>query len=402
MTTKEFLTKYALNPQDIDGGKCVQMLLEEMEQGLSGKGNIPMIPSYLPLAVQPVPGSHCCIMDAGGTNLRCASAEFDDGGSCRISSLCKTAMPGTKGMLTFDEFYGQLAGFVKDTGCTEQVGLCFSFNVLLERNLDGILHSWCKEVRVPEAVGKYVGASLKDAVGEGCKGVRVLNDSTAALLGAHHVDPEIRVGLILGTGVNVCYSEQCSRIPKVEKDLSGDDIIICTEIGEFQGIPKTEFDLQVIAASDEPEMAHAEKQCSGAYLGDLISLAWRKAAKEGILNDAFHTVYPLPQISDYLAGAETAIPESEAAKEIARTMIHRAAKVAAILTAGPALRSCREGETCTIVIEGSQYSRLTGFGNCFRQELGALLRPYGIGYAITQVENSCLLGAALAAFAEPM
>ena len=94
MTTKEFLTKYALNPQDIDGGKCVKMLLEEMEQGLSGKGNIPMVPSYLPLAVQPVPGSQCCIMDAGGTNLRCAGAEFDDGGSCRISSLCKTAMPG--------------------------------------------------------------------------------------------------------------------------------------------------------------------------------------------------------------------------------------------------------------------------------------------------------------------
>ena len=402
MNAADFIAKYRIAPESIDGQSCLIQLCRDMEDGLAGKGSIPMIPSYLPLAVQPVPGSRCCIMDAGGTNLRCARAEFDDTGNCRISNLCKTAMPGTKGTLTSDEFYGQLAGFVRDTGCTEQVGLCFSFNVLLERDLDGCLHSWCKEVRVPEAAGKPVGASLKAAVGDSCKSVRVLNDSTAALLGAHHADPEIRVGLILGTGINVCYSEACSRIPKAEKDLAGDDMIICTEIGEFQGIPKTQFDLHVIAASDEPEMAHAEKQCSGAYLGDLISLAWQTAAREGILGDGFSTVYPLPQISDYLAGSETAIAESAEAKEIARTMIHRAAKVAAILTAGPVLRSCCEGETCTIVIEGSQYTKLTGFGDCFRQELKALLQPHGIGYAITQVENSCLIGAALAAFAEPM
>ena len=153
MDARAFCEKYALLPQCIDGNTCLQVLLEEMEQGLSGKGNIPMIPSYLPLAVQPVPGSRCCIMDAGGTNLRCCKADFDPEGNCRISNVYKTAMPGTRGELTFQDFYGQLAGFVKDTGCTEQVGLCFSFNVLLERNLDGILHSWCKEVRVPEAVG---------------------------------------------------------------------------------------------------------------------------------------------------------------------------------------------------------------------------------------------------------
>ena len=247
-----------------------------------------------------------------------------------------------------------------------------------------------------------MGASLRKAVGDECKSVRVLNDSTAALLGAHHADPRIQVGLILGTGINVCYPENCAAIPKAEKDLLGESMIICTEIGEFRGIPKTEFDLQIIAASDEPEMAHAEKQCSGAYLGDLISAAWQRAAKEGILTDAFETGYPLPQISDYLADQKTAIPESEEAKVIARYMIHRSAKVAAILTAGAVLRCCKPGEVCTIVIEGSQYTKLTGFGSCFRQELEALLTPHGRGYAITQVENSCLMGAALAAFANPM
>ena len=179
-------------------------------------------------------------------------------------------------------------------------------------------------------------------------------------------------------------------------------MIISTEIGEFQGIPKTVFDREIISASDEPDMAHGEKQCSGAYLGDLISRAWQAAVREGLLPEAFLEPRSLPEISDYLAGLNTGIPEAAAAREIARTMLRRAAKVAAILTAGPVLRSCAPGEYCTMVIEGSQYSKLTGFGPAFRQELAALLQPCGIGFEITQVENSCLIGAALAAFAEPM
>lgn len=400
MNVSEFIDRYNLAPEAIDAQSCLCALLEEMALGLQGKGNIPMIPSYLPLEVQPLSQTPCCIIDAGGTNLRYARAEFQQDGQCHISHLRKTTMPGTTGELTFREFYDTLAGFVRETGCEAHIGLCFSFNVLLERSLDGILHSWCKEVRVPEAPGKPVGSSLRAALGSSCRTVRVLNDSTAALLGAHHADPRIRVGLILGTGINVCYPERCSEIPKVPGDLKADQIIVSTEIGEFQGIPKTVFDQEVISASDEPQMAHAEKQCSGAYLGELVCCAWQTAAREGLLTNDFLRHYSLPQISDYLAGQDTAIPQSNAARKIAGAMIHRAAKIAAILTAGPVLRSCQT--SCTMVIEGSQYSRLTGFGEAFRQELGTLLKPHGISCEIIQLENSCLLGAALAAFAQPM
>ena len=108
------------------------------------------------------------------------------------------------------------------------------------------------------------------------------------------------------------------------------------------------------------------------------------------------------QISDYLAGKCSEIPDNTAAKEIAKTMIHRAAKIAAVLTAGPIVRSCAPEQTCTMVIEGSQYRKLTSFGDLFRQELSKLLMPSRIAFAIKEVENSCLIGAAIAAFAEPM
>lgn len=402
MNTAEFIAMHRLNPSDIDAETCLHRLLEEMELGLKGAGNIPMIPSYLPLDIRPVTGQPCCVLDAGGTNLRVAKAVFCEDGSCSLTGLRKTAMPGTEGELSFREFYDTLGAYVTDTGCPERVGLCFSYNVQLDRDLDGLLHSWCKEVRVPEAPGKPVGASLRQAIGSACESVRVLNDSTAALLGAHVCDPEITVGLIMGTGINVCYVERCSNVPKVAGDLRGDAMIISTEIGEFSGFPQSTFDREVIADSDEPDMAHAEKQCAGAYLGELICRAWKCAAREGILPDSFDADVSLPQISDYLAGKQTSIVENADAEQIAWVMLRRAAKIAAILTAGPVVRSCPAGGKCTLVIEGSQFRKLTGFGDAFRRELEQLLMPYGIGFSIAEVENSCLIGAALAAFAEEM
>ena len=401
MNLQDFIKKYNLQPESIDGNQCLEVLLIQMEEGLAGRGNIPMIPAYLSLDIQPEIQTPCCVLDAGGTTLRIATAEFQPDGSCALTNLTKVPMPGTQGELSAEEFYGILAQYVRDTGCPQRVGLCFSYNVLVERTLDGILQAWCKEVRVPDAPGKAVGASLTHAIGPECETIRVLNDSTAALLGAYTLDSKVTLGLILGTGINICYPEACSRIPKVPQDLAADSMIISTEIGEFDGFPKTVFDDAVIAASDDPALAHGEKQCSGAYLGQIISLAWQAAAEEGLLPPAFGTPVTLPLVSDYLAGKETPLPEDSNAAELARILIHRAAKIAAILTAGPVLRSDPQG-CCTLVIEGSQFHRLTGFSDCFCQELDALLHPRNIRYAITKAENSCLLGAALAAFAQPM
>lgn len=401
MNLQSFIEKYKIAPSFIDGPGCLEALLEQMAEGLAGRGNIPMIPSYLSLDIQPEAAVPCCVLDAGGTNLRIARAEFQPDGSCKLTGLTRVPMPGTQSQLSADAFYQELARYSRETGCPQKVGLCFSYNVLLDRTLDGILLGWCKEVRVPDAPGKAVGASLAQAIGPECTGVRVLNDSTAALLGAHSQNPQVTLGLILGTGINICYQEACSQIPKIPGDLAADAMIISTEIGEFDGFPKTAFDQAVIATSDEPELAHAEKQCAGAYLGQVISLAWQQAAEEGLLHAAFRVPATLPTISDYLAGKPVPLPTDSNATEIARILIHRAAKIAAVLTAGPILRSSPQG-CCTLVIEGSQFHRLTGFADSFRQELDVLLKPRQISWTITAAENSCLLGAALAAFAQPM
>ena len=281
-----------------------------------------------------------------------------------------------------------------------RVGFCFSYNVDMDRDLDGKLLAWCKEVRVPEAIGERVGEALREALGGQARSVHILNDSTAAMLGADRAD----VALILGTGINLCYSELCENIPKVPNDLKGKRMIISTEVGEFDGIPEGDFDARVIESSDIPAQAHGEKQCAGAYLGGIIRLAWRTAADEKILPKQFgNWTGSLSDVSQYLAGtAIEDVPDDETARYIAAGLVHRAAKIAAILTAGPVIRSSVKERPARIAVEGSTFWKLTGFQDHFCGELTELFCPYGIRFELVRTENACLIGAALSAFAETM
>ncbi len=396
MSILEYMKAHKAAPEQVPARAFVEQLLNAMDLGLEGKGNIPMLPSYLSAESQVPEGAVCAVLDAGGTNYRTAVASFQNG-EWKLSDLQVRPMPGTEGELDYEPFYEALAAPVRELGACKKVGFCFSYNVTLNRELDGNLDFWCKEVRAPECVGKPVGSSLRAALGSGCESVHVLNDSVAAMLGAG----DVQVGVILGTGVNVCYSERIERISKVPGNLNSDTMIVSTEIGEFDKIPMSDFERAVIESSDAPDSAWGEKQCSGGYLGEVITQAWRTAAEEGILPEEFREgSCDLAQVSRILAGEScgSAVPDS--ALEIARIAISRAAKIAAILCAGPIIRTGRRN--VRVAVEGSQYWKLTGFRETFHRELDDLLEPEGIAYEIVRSENACLIGAAKAAFAKKM
>ena len=95
MDLQSFIETYQLAPECIEGPGCLDTLLEQMAEGLAGRGNIPMIPSYLSLDTQPEIGVPCCVLDAGGTNLRVARAEFQSPNNCSLSNITRVPMPGT-------------------------------------------------------------------------------------------------------------------------------------------------------------------------------------------------------------------------------------------------------------------------------------------------------------------
>lgn len=96
------------------------------------------------------------------------------------------------------------------------------------------------------------------------------------------------------------------------------------------------------------------------------------------------------------------IPRSQPALQMAQLLVARAAKIAAILCAGPIIRAGQPGELLRVAIEGSQFWKLTGFRDRFCRELDGLLMPYERFYEVVQMENACLIGAARAAFAKQM
>lgn len=392
----EFLSRHGALPEQIQGPNAVDDLILAMEEGLGGRGNIPMLPAFLSPRIAAPREESSCVVDAGGTNLRIAPARFDAEGRCHVGSLRKQPMPGSLGRISGEAFFNGLAQAVKESGETERIGFCFSYNVDMDADLDGRLIAWCKEIDAPEVVGVHVGAALREALGKECR-VHVLNDSVAAMLGA--AEP-VKVGIILGTGVNVCYPEPCGNITKLGKKYKG-SMIISTEVGEFSGIGASTFDEAVIASTDDPALARAEKQCAGGYLGDTICHCWHQAAKEGLLPASFlEAGWSLAEISGFLAGEQTSVPYNETAKALAAALIWRAAKIAAVLCAGPILRCSKPEEEVPAAVEGSQYWLLTGFREAFHEAIEELLPDRKV--RIVKTENACLRGAALAAFAEPM
>jgi len=91
-----FLKNHGHSADDLPAQSCLQRLLREMEQGLAGEGMIPMLPSFLSADIRLAPNTRCWILDAGGTNLRSASAFFDEAGKCHIEQLRVIPMPGTE------------------------------------------------------------------------------------------------------------------------------------------------------------------------------------------------------------------------------------------------------------------------------------------------------------------
>lgn len=407
MTALEFLSRHRQSPFQLDRAACLKDLSRSAQLGLSGEGGLPMVLSYLTSDIRIPSEGSCYVMDAGGTNLRTALARFDDG-ICRLEDIRTIPMPASAGeTLDAAGLYGRIAGQLRRFGMQERLGCCFSYLVDIERSLDGRLREWCKEVRCPDAVGRYVGRSLCQAL-PGCTKAAVLNDSTAALLGAKARLPRDEapfLGLIMGTGVNICYPERRKKIGKLEADIRCRDMIISTEAGEFKGFAPGTFEQQVIDGTDDPRSAQAEKQCAGAYLAAIIACALREAAREGLLSRG-PGPFDLADVSAFLEDPEisfaglTGAEDLAFARELCALAVHRSAKIGAILTAEFVLRSAVDCSRVRIVAEGSLFWKMHGFRELFCRELEAITIPQGVSFAIERAEGVCLEGAAVAAFAE--
>jgi hexokinase len=425
---KTFLADQGMYHEDISIQDICALFLEEMDKGLAGRGSsLAMLPTYIETERELPRNKPVIVMDAGGTNFRVATVTFKEQGEPEISDFQVFAMPGIERELGKEEFFGTMAGYIKDVvGKSDSVGFCFSYPIEMSPNKDGKVLYFSKEIKADAAVGHMIGKSLNEAIrsqGLGqAKNMVLLNDTVATLLaGRGRASGRIfdsYMGFILGTGTNTAYVERNSNITKASDLDSAKSQIINVESGGFGKAPRGTIDEKFDAASISPGINVFEKMISGAYLGPLCGATIRTAVEAGLFSPtAAKKLTALKEtttkdLSEFMAAPEdgnnllSAALEGADEKDVVAlyyltdALIERSAKLTAINLSSVAIK-CGKGRSphrpVCIVAEGTTFYHLKSL----RQKVEYYLKQYLVDarkvyYEIVSVENATLLGAATA------
>lgn len=400
----------------------------QMTAGLAGHASsLRMLPAYISgdsaaSADQPV-----MVMDAGGTNLRVAVANFDRYGEVSFSDFNVFPMPGSGGQeLSSTEFFDSLAGYLEPlAGSSDRLGLCFSYATEITPDCDGRLLYWSKQIRAGEVVGKFVGSetarAFRKRTGRNLR-VKVLNDTVATLLSGLGSGGSGRysghIGFIMGTGTNTAYSEKVVRIAGLKGVFEQDNMIINIESGNFDGVPQSVLDRKLEETLFHKEGYQLERMMSGAYLGSLGLCVLQEAAREGLFSaGAGRGLLALESVSSRDLDEFTANPfkpgtvfdrvemtdaDRRTAVALGLPLFRRAARLAAVNIAAVVLRSGAGHDIlhpACVTVDGSTFYRTksANFRSRIEQHVRELLEPRGIACEINSVEDAPLTGAAVAA-----
>ncbi|XP_067012621.2 hexokinase type 2 [Anabrus simplex] len=236
-------------------------------------------------------------LDLGGTNFRVlvitlSPKRFDM--KSKIYAVPSNVMTGP-GPELFDHIAVCLFKFCKEYRLLNDnlpLGFTFSFPLIQKGLTQGILVRWTKGFNCSDSVGKNVVQMLVDAINR--RGdmkidvLAVLNDTTGTLMSCAWKNTNTRIGLIIGTGTNCCYTEKVSKVELFDGDRSKEYVIVNTESGAFGDdgsldSVRNDWDKQVDSASVNPGMQLHEKMISGMYMGELVRLVIVDAAKKNLV-----------------------------------------------------------------------------------------------------------------------
>ena len=383
-----------MQPELVDPAACSDLICEDMKKGLAGEHSfMPMIPTYLVNDGDVPKNEPVIVIDAGGTNFRCALLRFNDSGY-ELEGLKKCLMPGINEPATWDEFIAFVADMILPfAGSTDKIGFCFSYEAEITPEIDGRVVVIDKEVVIKGSEGKLVGRSLSDELtrrGFPGKRVVVLNDTAAVLLGGSaSIDKNLYstfIGHVSGTGTNCCCIVPMKYITKLDS-CEDKSIIVNMEAGLYGGIPKGYFDEQLDASSHNPGSKIIEKQTAGVYLGELVHLMMEKAADDGIISkDTVERIKSEGKINSALIdswafgkGLEeyfTTTEEAEFVKDISFAVIDRSARCMCSLLLAIAKCTGRGGEGDRPVCDFAEGSLVQKSLN-YRPLLEKYLSEYG-------------------------
>lgn len=413
----DFLMDTGMHPAYIDMDECTQAFIGEMRAGLAGEASsLMMIPTYFSADGVIERGGRAIALDAGGTNFRVALTEMGED-SVKILRSEVFPMPGSRGAITKDEFLDEVCGKIEPLlNDADRIGFCFSFPAEITPERDGRLVAFNKEVTVDGSEGMMVCAEIaKRLEKHGAKrpsAFVLLNDTIAAMLGgmASMQNGGDAIGFILGTGTNTCYSEKGRNIKKLGSPSGS--MIINMEAGGFAKLKRGKIDEELDSTTANPGDHIYEKMVAGGYLGKLILLTLKEAARSGVVVGTKELLakedLELKEVSAFLEGGKSAgelgrliadDKDVSAVREICLSLIERAAKLAVCNLAAIMEQTGAGTEApVTIAAEGSTFLKTYSF----RENFDRYAREYitvrlGHKFNIFTSDNMTLAGCTAAA-----
>uniref|UniRef100_A0A672NHD0 Hexokinase-2 n=1 Tax=Sinocyclocheilus grahami TaxID=75366 RepID=A0A672NHD0_SINGR len=243
----------------------------EMEKGLSNESNATAAVKMLPTHVYSTP----------------------DGSAIFFMFVLKSSLFFLLLFQLFDHIVQCISDFLDYMGMKNTrlpLGFTFSFPCSQTGIDKGDLVCWTKGFKATECEGYDVVDMLREAIKRRNEFdldiVAIVNDTVGTMMTCAYEDPKCQIGLIAGTGSNVCYMEEMKNIEFVEGDEG--QMCVNTEwggFGENDNIEdiRTRYDREVDGGSLNPGKQRFEKMTSGMYLGEIVRQILIDLTKHGLL-----------------------------------------------------------------------------------------------------------------------
>ncbi|XP_054892320.1 hexokinase HKDC1 isoform X2 [Poeciliopsis prolifica] len=406
---------------------------EGLEAGLKSKGcTIKMLPSFVYHTPDGTERGKYLALDLGGTNFRAMLVRFKRQKYRlyhKIYTIPLEIMQGT-GEELFDHLAQCVCDFLDYMGLKKvrlPAGFTFSFPCQQSGIDTGTLVSWTKGFKATDCVGEDVVSMLREAIKRRNEFdldiVALVNDTVGTMMSCAYEDPKCEVGMIAGTGSNLCYMEELKNIEKLEQSngilktneqtSEGEeseaavksDLKMCVNT-EWGGLGDdrclediiTPYDAEVDIHSVNPGKQRFEKLTSGMYLGEIVRQVLLDLTRRGLLFKGhvtetlktpgiFETKY-LSQIeSDRLAllqvrsilqqlGLRGTCDDSIIVKEVCGAVSRRAAQMcgAGLAAVVDKIREDRglERLSTTVGVDGALYKLHPHFSQVLKETVGVM------------------------------
>uniref|UniRef100_UPI000054973C hexokinase HKDC1 n=1 Tax=Danio rerio TaxID=7955 RepID=UPI000054973C len=279
-----------------------QKMHVELERGLKKEthptASVKMLPTYVYRTPDGTERGKYLALDLGGTNFRVLVVKIRTGmrNSVRmynkIYAIPLEIMQGT-GEELFDHIVQCISDFLDYMGMKNTrlpLGFTFSFPCNQTGIDKGDLVCWTKGFKATDCEGYDVVDMLREAIKRRNEFdldiVAIVNDTVGTMMTCAYEDPKCQIGLIAGTGSNVCYMEEMKNIEIVEGDEG--QMCVNTEwggFGENDNIEdiRTRYDREVDSGSLNAGKQRFEKMTSGMYLGEIVRQILIDLTKRGFL-----------------------------------------------------------------------------------------------------------------------